>query len=210
MRRTPPPHFLWRLRQHNIAVAVAAALAAGGALLLWLLLYFAGKWALLSFAAATGRGDSGEPPFYDLGFGVVFAVVLIAALLWKWLFPSQPGAERPILGWHVVPELLLLPGSLIIAIADNLSAWLPLSRQHVQAAWEVLYAFLEQNKWKQSELGQLELASDELSRALLSLQLAGLVDFHKGQEGFFYLLRGGVEDEVRKWLQQAATPAHGS
>ena len=199
----PHPAFVRRAHFHNITVVIAAVLSAAAAAVVWFFLYFGGQWAILSFRTSVEGETARLPEDYDLWFGFLLSVSLLTVLVWRWTHPPRPPQDRPILGWHLVGEFLLLPGWLILACSDQCAAWQSLSRGRLLTAWQLLQAFARQPKWPEPHLPQLGLDAGELPQALRLLQYLGLIDLHRGRPYWFYRLRSSEEATVRRWMETA-------
>lgn len=202
MRNQPHPEFLHRVRTHNWAVFLTSIFSGAAAAIVWGGLYFGGKWAVLSFRTTINGTEAILPADYDLWFGGFFFAVIATVLAWRWWRPLAPPCDRPIIGWHLIPEILLLPGYLLLAFSDQWIAWQHLTPARLHTSWELLRAFATQPKWPEPHLPRLGLNEKELPRSLLLLQYVGLIDLHRSPRYWFYRLRSSEEDTVQRWMHE--------
>jgi hypothetical protein len=183
-----PPEFSARIVAHNRSCWVAAALSLLGAWLGWMIffaLYTAGV--LVFETVRTGNTDLFSPPRWYWPSGAIAVAVLVlwgAVDRWKRRFTLPP--DRSIIGWHLFPEVLLLPPRMTFAIWDQIDARITLNRQEQAEAWELLQTIFA---WKRAEATRLTLEFPDgrrLSKLLTALQFAGWIDLHRGEENWFY------------------------
>lgn len=202
MRNTSPRELRKMLQAHNFAVLLASLLSLCAAVGFWLLLYYLGLGAVLA-AKTFVQGDAATAPAtYGLWYSAALLLTLLAAFGWRFFHPPGKLHDRSIIGWHVLPEILLLPASLILAVTDNLSAYRKIQALRLRTAWELLREMLERGKLQRRKLPQLGIDENLLEQALLDLQYVGLIDLHEGREEWFYRIRGPEEERVKKWKQQ--------
>jgi len=204
MRDKPPRELRAMLRMHNLAVLVAALLSLCAAVGVWLLLYYLGLGAVLAGRTFVQGDVAVVPASYGLWYSGALILTLLGAFGWRFFHPPGKLRDRSIIGWHVLPEILLLPASLILAVTDNLSAYRKIRAERLRTAWELLREMLDRGKLVRRKLPQLGINEELLEECLLDLQFAGLIDLHEGREEWFYKILGTEEERVKRWKQQMA------
>ncbi|MCS7009276.1 MAG: hypothetical protein NZL93_04990, partial [Chthoniobacterales bacterium] len=107
---------LRRWRNYNQVAFFGGLLALAGAASLWSLMYFGGQFATLGILSAIYGHESELPREYPFWFaGVCVFLVLLHFVLGE-VFPPPSSYDRPILGWHLLPQVLTLPVGLTMAI----------------------------------------------------------------------------------------------
>lgn len=183
-----PPEFSTRITAHNRSCWVAAALSLAGAWLGWMIFFAFYTGGVLVFETVrTGSTDLFSPPrwYWPAGVSAVAALVFWGALD-RWRHRFSPPPDRPIIGWHLFPEVLLAPARMTFAIWDQIDARITLSPRDQVEAWSLLQTIYA---WKRAEATRLTQEFPEgrrLSRLLTALQLAGWIDLHRGEESWFY------------------------
>lgn len=176
------------IHQHNLQCWLAALSCLFLAWLAWLaltaLLY---GFALLIKTVKDGP-DSPHPAWLPYLILALIAFLLIWASWDAFANRFRPVPERPIIGWHLLADILLLPPRLTFGIWQNLSATIHLQRP----ALEVAANFILQL----SETGRLPLHSTaveiphpkSIEKIIDALKILRWVDLHKNQDGWFYSL----------------------
>jgi hypothetical protein len=199
MHDTAPRELRSLLRMHNLAVLLASLLSLCAAVGTWVLLYYLGMGAVLAGRTFVQGEDAGIPSTYGFWFSGVLILTLLGSFGWRLFHPPGKLRDRSIIGWHVIPEVLLLPASLILAFTDNLSAYRRIRTDRLRASWELLKEMLTRGKLITRKVPQLGIDEELVQESLLDLQYAGLIDLHEGREEWFYRIRGTEEDRVKKW-----------
>ncbi len=183
-----PREFSVRIVEHNRSCWVAAVLSLLGAWLAWMLFFALYTGGVLVFETVrTGNTDIFNPPrwCWPAGGGAVAVLVLWGAVdRWTHRFSLPP--DRPIIGWHLFREVLLIPARMTFAIWDQIDARITLSTREREDAWDLLQTIFA---WKRAEATQLAQEfpdAKRLARMLTALQLAGWIDLHRGEESWFY------------------------
>jgi hypothetical protein len=190
-----------RIRAHNRAAAWLAVVSFVSGIALWGLAYFFFVLILLGLVTAV-RGDQGpEIPRWipETAFGL--AVILLVWGMADHLRNRYTRlTDRPIIGWHLIRDFLLLPVRLTFGSFANLAAIRRLDATELGRAWELLLAIQQKGKLPVSALGLVE--SDERRRVRLvtALQLCGIIDLHHVEEDWFYTVRSSEEGNLRKLL----------
>lgn len=197
-----PVAFRQRISSHNRHCWVAAALSLLGASLLWMLYGAIFTAAVLTFETVR-TGDSGvlTPPewFVPAGGGIV-AFLFAWALLDRWAHRHTPTTDRSVIGLHLLREVALMPARMTLAVWDYLTSQVRLSHREQEQAWHLLETIAEMQRAPRSGLTYHVPEPDKLSKLLLALQLTDWIDLHKGDEDWFYTVRGDQIDSLRKIL----------
>lgn len=197
--KTPPEGFRRRLRSHNRYVLLAAGASLCATLVVWFAAYKFGE--MLTLAARTVIYHNHEPMTgYPMRFGIFLLALLLLTLFLRVRHRFGRLGDHPIIGWHLLPQILLLPASLFFSITDNLAALRNTNQLSLATAWEILQAIQERKKINPGEFGQLGLPQKLLENGLLTLQFTGLVDLHEGRDGWFYRIRSSEEATIQSWI----------
>jgi hypothetical protein len=198
----PPRAFRQRLRKHNSAVLVGTFVALLGAAIAWLGLYYAVLFFTLGIDTII-RGEAAELPPNFLSILLTISGVLL--LLYA-LRRSMPGyrrlRDRPILGWHLVLDLLLLPATLTFATVENLTAFRRLPDGLCRDSWHLLVQVFLAGKMTVAQLGGLGLNKRRTEAICFLLQINGLLDLHAGADDWFYLVPSPEHDFIRRLMQE--------
>jgi len=190
----PPRAFVQRLRHHNRHVLFGSLLALLAALGSWAVLYFLARFATLGVLSAAYGEEARLPDGFHSVMGMVVLGLLAVGAIYRVRGRFRRASDRPIFGWHVLPELILLPATLTFSVWDNLTAYQPLSLTLIQNSWDLLVELAKRGKVRQTEIGQLGLTHERAEAVCLLLQFTGLVDLHGGKEEWFYLVRSTEKD----------------
>lgn len=199
---TAPAAFRRELRAHNRHAMLLALGAFALALLAWNLAYFFFVLILLGLTTAV-RGDFGaEIPAWIPGSAAALAVVV---LVWGSVDMIRrqfnPVPDRPIVGWHLFGEFLLLPVRLTFGVMGNLGAIRRLDASALDRAWELLVAIHGAGRAQTHTLTLIEPDQIRLHRLLSTLQLLGYIDLHRGEREWFYAVRSPREPELHARLR---------
>jgi hypothetical protein len=202
---TLPHEFLGRFAAHNRSCWAAAVVSVVAAAMAWLFFFAIYSAVVLVFETVrTGSTDLLNPPWWywpSAGCGAAVLALWGIADRWKRRYRLPP--DRPIIGWHLLPEFLLLPPKLTFAIWDHVAARVSLRSWERKEAWRLLQTIFVT---KRAELPQLALHfpdSRQLSRLLIGLQLTGWIDLHRGEETWFYRTVSDQEPLLRSLLAEA-------
>jgi hypothetical protein len=206
-----PQAFRRRFAAHNRSCWMAAAASLGGAWLAWLFVFALYTGSVLLFETIrTGNVDLARPPGWYLPAAFALAaLMLVATAVHRWVRRFRPPPDRPIIGWHLVPQVLTLPAAMTFAVWDHLGARVVFRRGEWREAWEVLKVIFTTKRTPVSRLGQLVAANAPLPKLLESLQLAGLIDLHQTDDDWFYRVPTDEEPAVAEMLEEesASNPA---
>ncbi|MDD5200291.1 MAG: hypothetical protein PHC88_10880 [Terrimicrobiaceae bacterium] len=193
-----PRAFRSELRAHNLHAAAIAILSLVAAILAWNLAYFFYVLILLGLVTSA-RGDF-DPEIPAWIPGTAFALAG-ALLVWgivdaiRHRFASPP--DRPIIGWHLFGDFLLLPARLTFSIWGNFAAIRRLDDADLDRAWELLVTIHDTGQARLSALTLVEPDSARLHRLLGTLQLLGYIDLHRTDRDWFYAVCSPRAPELR-------------
>jgi hypothetical protein len=179
-----------RLRSHNRHAIGLALLAAASAALAWFLAWAFFMLMLLGFLVATrGEGGAQSPPWAGTAVAAIVAVLFVWGLLDQFRHRYMGVTDRQVIGWHVIPDVLLLPARLTFAIWGNLGALRLLDRHELARAWELLAAIRREGRARLRSLTLVEPDSRLLFKLVTTLQMLDLIDLHRGEGDWFYTVR---------------------
>lgn len=190
-----PVVFKSRLAEYNRHCWLAAAFSALGASLAWLFIFtiYTGAVLLLE-TVRTGSTEYFRPPswYMPVGFSGV-GVIFVLAALDRWRKRYRPLRDRPIIGFHLFAEVILLPARMTFAIWDHLRARVVLSREERAEAWRLLAEILSMGRADSSRLSMEFPQARELGKLLMALQATDWIDLHRGEDDWFYRVRSDQE-----------------
>lgn len=179
--------------------------AAAGSLFLawlaWMLAYGMVRGLVLLFATVSRGADVVAPPWINLAFLGASALLLILAGIDSWRRRFKPPPDRPILGWHLIADTLLLPARLTFAVGNHLDARIRLSSHEQSEAWRLLEAVADAGRVEVHELGRDFSDPPILRKSLDALQVLGWIDLHQGEDDWFYRLQSNREAELTAMRQ---------
>lgn len=198
----PPRVFLKRFAEHNRSCWAAAIFSLAGAFLAWLLIFalYTGAVLLIETLRTGDTNLQKTPPWYYPAGAIVVALIFLGALIDRWRKRYRPVVDRAIIGFHLAPEVLLLPARLTLAIWDHLHARVTLSRAERAEAWRLLLEIHEMKRADSARLAYEFPDLEQLGKLLLSLQLTEWIDLHRGEEDWFYRLRSDQEPLLKSLL----------
>lgn len=194
-----PAKFRRSLAQHDRHCWFGAALSLLGALLAWLVLGLLYTGAVLLFETVRTGNPSlfTRPVWYaPLACGIAFVLLSLAGID-TWIHRFRSVSDRSIIGWHLIPEVLLLPPRLTLAVWNHLQARVLLDRYECEEAWRLLQTILRLERASAQELTQEFSDTRLLMKLLLSLQLTGWIDFFGTKGAWYYRVRSDEEIGLR-------------
>lgn len=197
-----PEGFRARIAEHNRQCVLAAIVSLLGGWLVWTCLaaVYTGAVLLLD-TVRTGDTNLLRPPFWYLPAGVVLIVVLFAwAGIDRWKRRFRPLADRSIIGWHLIPDVLLLPARVTLAVWDHLAARIVLTRRESAEAWRLLCAIGAVDRVPASSLALEFPDARLLSRLLAALQLVGWIDLLPGEEDWYYRVPASEKEALERLM----------
>ena len=201
-----PSEFRARFAVHNRNCWVAAFLSLLGAWLGWLFffaLFTAGV--LLAETIRTNNTDLFKPPPWYVPAGLGLAgFLLVWAAIDRWRRRYRPPSDRSIIGWHLIPEVLMLPARMTFAIWEQIGGHIRLSVREKEECWRLLQVVFAMKRAEATQITQEFADPRELSKLLTALQLTGWIDLHRGDEDWFYRVISDQEVIVRAMTQEMA------
>jgi hypothetical protein len=168
-----PEAFWAQIAEHNRTCWIAAALSLGCAGVAWTIAAVIYAGIVLLFGGL-GPVDALKLPQWFFPVGLCGFVVLLAiAMIDRHYGRFKPVSDRPIIGRHLIGELLLLPARATLLIWDHLDARIVLSRAERETAWMLMQTISKMKRADTSLLAREFPDSARLSKMLTALQLAG-------------------------------------
>lgn len=199
-----PYEFRRRLAEHNRTCWTAALFSLFGAAVGWSLLFalfYVG--ALLVEGLRAGDLILVQPEKWIYWTAAGGALLMLAGTATHRYFKRfQPPPDRPIIGGHVLPEILLLPPRMTLAIWDHINARVTLTPGEVREAWSLLLAIFGRGRADLTKLSMDSPQPEHLARLLLALQLTDWIDLHRGVEDWFYRVRSDEAPVLRRLLPE--------
>ena len=195
-----PALFHQKIASHNRRCWIAAFLSLLGAAFGWLLILVLIRAVVLLFdVVRTGNPSLLHPPSWlpPLQWGIV-GVLLVWVAIERWRHPYASPSDRSIIGFHLIPEILLAPARMTFAIVDNLSLRISLPRHQRDQAWKLLQLIADRRRLNTSTLGQYFPEPRQLSPLLFALQLTGWVNLHRGEKEWYYTVATEAEPAFRQ------------
>lgn len=204
-----------RLALHNRHAVLMAGLSLIGAWVAWTVAYGLVVGVSLGLLTVTHGQEvvSGErlmsPPFW---LHPVFLLLALASLVWAAVDERRtryrPVSDRPLIGWHLLADLLLLPARLTFGIGHQLAGTIRLSRREQEESLELLRHIRAEHRCPATSLGAYFPNLRSLHRELAALQVLGWIDLLRTEEGWIYIERSSAADEIRDLLggEEAVSP----
>ena len=197
------PLFLRRVSSHNRHAVVAALLSLVGAWLGWTIAYGLFVGVILG-ALTVAHGQEvllGErlmslPAWVHPAAMAAALVLLVWAAVDERLHRFHPASDRPIVGWHLLGDILLLPARLTFGVGHQLAAVIRLSHSERVEALDLLHHISTEKRCPLHSLGAWFPNPGRLRKLLLALQMAGWTDLLRTEDGWIYIVRSTEEDEV--------------
>jgi hypothetical protein len=190
-----------RLRSHNRHAVGLALLAAAASALAWCLAWAFFMLMLLGFLTAI-RGDIGvgTPSWAVASVSAAVALLFVWGLLDQFRHRYAGVSDRLVVGWHLIPDFLLLPARLTFAIWGNLSAVRRLDDRDLSSAWDLLTSIRQSGKGHLRSLTLIEPDANRLFKLVTTLQMLDLIDLHRGEGDWFYTVRSTKLEDIGKLL----------
>lgn len=197
------PRFLNRIASHNRHAVMASFLSLLGALTGWTVAYglFVGL-TLGGLTVANGQEVvSGERlltlPVWIHPAGLVGALILLVwAAVDERLKRFHPVSDRPVIGWHILGDILLLPARLTFGTGHQLAAVIRLNKSEQNDALALLHHIFVEKRCPVYSLGAWFPDTARLGKLLFALQMAGWVDLLRTEDVWIYIIRSSEADEV--------------
>lgn len=198
---TPSAWLRARLRSHNRHAVGFALLATAAAALAWGLFWAFFMLLLLGFSTAI-RGDigAGIPPWALTTAAALLVLLFVWGLLDQLRQRYASASDRLVIGWHLLPDFLLLPARLTFAVWGNFSAVRRLSETELDRAWDLLTSIRQHGKGYLRTLTLIEPDTGRLFKLITTLQMLDLIDLHRGEGDWFYTVRSTRLDDIGRLL----------
>jgi len=204
------PQFRRRIASHNRHAVIAAILSLLGAWLAWTIAYglLAGITLGLLTIIQGQEVIAGEKliafPAWLRGAALSAA---LASLVWAAVDERKhryhPVGDRPVVGWHILGDILLLPARLTFGVGHQLAAIIHLSRSEQQEAYDLLQHIHTEKRCPAHSLGALFANPKRLRKILMALQLAGWIDLLRTEDGWIYIERSCEAAELAEMFDEA-------
>ena len=175
------------LFQHNLRVAVLAALTLIAAMAAWTLLYTGFSWAFV-FAIAVFDPTRDSLP---RDFGIVFVVAGACAVAYAWvdqrLTPNARPRDETGIG-EVMTDVILLVPNITLAVAHTIRAWQCLTRTELAQAAALLHRLEEEKHVPMSGIRLQIPDPTSAMRVLFALQVTEIVELHRKENEFWLRL----------------------
>lgn len=197
------PLFLRRISSHNRHAVVAAALSLLGAWVAWTIAYglFVGV-ILGALTVANGQEVLLGERLMSVPAWLRESALVAALLLLVWAAVDErvnrfrPASDRPVIGWHILGDILLLPPRLTFGVGHQLAAIIRLNPSERAVAYDLLRMIYEEKRCLLHALGALFPDTARLRKLLFSLQLAGWIDLLRTEDGWIYIVKSTEAEEV--------------
>ncbi|MFZ4598987.1 MAG: hypothetical protein ACOYNN_10105 [Terrimicrobiaceae bacterium] len=205
-----PWEFRERIRRHNLHAVTMAILSLIGAWLTWLLAYGLVVGLVMGFltvvdgqAVLLGEKLLGLPWWIHPGALLLAAILLGWAALDERVKRYKPVDDRPVIGWHIFPDIVLTPARMTFGIWNHMTAVIRLSAEEKLEAFDLLRHICAEGKCSESSLGAFFPNLPRLRKILTALQLVGWIDLHRSDDEGFYLVRSDELESVREMISEA-------
>ena len=197
------PQFRQRISSHNRHAVIAAVLSLLGAWVAWTIAYglFVGV-TLGALTVAHGQEVLLGERLMSIPAWLHQAALAAALLLLVWaavderLHRFHPASDRPVVGWHILGDVLLLPARLTFGFGHQLAAIIRLNHPEKIEAFDLLRHIHVEKRCLLHSLGAWFPDAGRLRKILLALQLAGWIDLLRTEEGWIYIVKSTEEEEV--------------
>ena len=185
-----PEAFCAQIAEHNRSCWVAAVLSLGCAGFAWTIAGVIYAGIVLLFGGLGAEDAFKLPPwFFAVGLCGVVVLLALAVIDRHYGRRFKPISDRPIIGKHLIGDLLLLPARATLLIWDHVDARVVLSLADREAAWTLMQTISKMKRADSSRLAREFPDSARLSKMLTALQLAGWIDQYRAEEDFYYRVR---------------------
>jgi hypothetical protein len=200
---TIPREFRNRIASHNRHAIAAAALCLLGSWLSWTLAYALVVGLTLGFLTAIhGEEVADGTRLLSLPGRVHPAAIAVAAVLLIWGAIDhhrrrfRTADDRPIIGFHILGDVLLAPARLTFGIWEHLGAMIRLNDTQMREAFALLCHIYREKKCSRSSLGPYFVDAGNLPCLLEALQLAGWIDLLRSGDDWCYIIPSTEEETV--------------
>lgn len=204
------PQFRRRLASHNRHAVIAAILSLLGAWLAWTIAFglLAGITLGLLTIIQGQEVIAGEKLIaFPEWLRTAALAAALASLVWAAVDERKhryhPVGDRPVVGWHILGDILLLPARLTFGVGHQLAAIIRLSRSEQQEACNLLHHIHTEKRCPAHSLGAWFANPKRLHKILTALQLAGWIDLLRTEDGWIYIERSCEAAGLAKMFDEA-------
>ena len=193
-----PDAFRAHFARHNRQVLALTIFTLVAAVLLWAVSFIAVYWLVL-LAVTTAHGIDAHPP---ASFPPIFILSAFGLCVLAWAaqkirpdyFPRDKKSP-----FEIFMDFVLAAPRVTLAVWGNVSAWISLSEDELVESWEFLQTVARARKVNIQSL-PLEIPNYVLrSKVIFALQLAGLIELRRNDEGAWLALQG---EKARKLARE--------
>jgi hypothetical protein len=186
------------LRSHNGSVLAASVMALVFSTIGWAVLYGASYWLTMFALAIANQGETGVPSAFHAVFFGTAAVLMLAARVDQFLFPSERAVdERPPVE-HLGDFLFFVP-RFTMSCWQNLGALAWLSRGEWPDAARLMDALRLGGRVSLQELPAMFPDDRRLRRTLEALSVTGLID-QRREKSLTWIHLGALAPDVFRGL----------
>ncbi|MFZ4775345.1 MAG: hypothetical protein ACOYM3_08290 [Terrimicrobiaceae bacterium] len=197
------PLFQQRISSHNRNAVIASLMSLLGAWVGWTLAYGLVVGITLGLLTVVNGQEviSGERLLsLPVWIHPTAMAAALALLIWAAVDERQkryhPVSDRPVVGWHILGDVLLLPARLTFGVGHQFAAIIRLSPSEKVEAYTLLHHIFTEKRCPSHSLGAWFPDARRLRKLLLALQLAGWIDLLRTEEDWIYIVRSSEQDEV--------------
>jgi hypothetical protein len=184
------------LRSHNGGVLAASGMALAFSAIGWAVLYGLSCWSVMFVLAVKNQGEMGKPAAFDAVFFGTAAVLLLAARVDQFFFPSERAVdERPPME-HLADVLFFVP-RFTMSCWQNLGALARLTPAESHEAARLLDTLKSERRVALQELPAQFADERRLRRVLDALLVSGLIDQRREQTVTWLYLGALAPDAFR-------------
>jgi len=191
------PQFHRRIASHNRHAVLAAILSLLGAWLAWTIAYGLLVGITLGLLTIIQGQEviAGEKLIaFPAWLRTAALSAALVSLVWTAVDERRrryhPVGDRPVVGWHLLGDILMLPARLTFGVGHQLAAIIRLNPSEKQEACDLLQHIHTEKRCPAHSLGALFANPKRLRKILTALQLAGWIDLLRTTEnGWIYIER---------------------
>jgi hypothetical protein len=191
------------IASHNRHVIVSAALSLAGAWLAWMIAHALVVGLSLGVLTIV-RGQeviAGEallslPPWlHSAALGLA-----LTTLVWEAAAERRarfrPASDRPVIGWHLFGDVVLLPARLTFSIGHQLASLVVLGADGRRETLALLRHIRAVGRCPAHSLGAIFPDRRMLEKSLFALQVLGWIDLLRAGDGWDFILRSSASGEI--------------